>query len=113
RDVQDRARTHRFVDLQRAHEKTLRDAGTTDFLGHHFCHAAGALYTSGFPDATVITYDGGIVCEPWLATIWVAKDYVLKPVRFLTRLDGATAAVRYSAVTSLLGFRPVHDEGKI
>jgi carbamoyltransferase len=113
RDIRDGSRVSRFGQLQRVHEKILRDAGVTEFFGHHFCHAAGALFTSGFADATVITYDGGIVCEPWLATIWKAENYVLKPIRFLTRLDGATAAIRYSAVTSLLGLRPVHDEGKV
>jgi len=111
--ITDSVRITRFAGLQRQHEVALRSAGTTAFLGHHFCHAAGGLFTSGFRDAIVITYDGGIVCEPWLATLWEARDNTLKPIRSLTRLDGATAAIRYSAVTSLLGFRPVHDEGKI
>lgn len=111
--IADSKRRGRFSGLQHRHEKELRDVGVTEFLGHHFSHAAGAYYTGGISDALVITYDGGIVCEPWLATVWEGRAGVLRPVRQLTRLDGATAAIRYSAVTSLLGFRPVHDEGKV
>lgn len=111
--ILDQSRYDKFVHLQRENEKILRNAKVTEFLGHHFSHAAGAYYTSGFSNAVVITYDGGIVCEPWLATVWEGKDRILKPLQQITRLDGATAAIRYSAVTSLLGFRPVYDEGKV
>jgi len=109
----DRARASRLSGVQQTHESTLRDAGVTEFTGHHYSHAAGAFYTSGFADAVVITYDGGISCEPWLATVWIAKGGQLTPLRQCTQRDGATAAIRYSAVTSLLGFRPNHDEGKV
>jgi carbamoyltransferase len=111
--IRDASRCARFSAAQKEHEETLRAAGVTEFLGHHFSHAAGAFYTSGFSEAIVVTYDGGIVCEPWLATVWRGSAGGLTPIRRITRLDGATAAIRYSAVTSLLGFRPVHDEGKV
>lgn len=95
------------------HTALLKDLGATIFVGHHFSHAAGGYYTSGFDDAIIITYDGGIICEPWLATMWQGKHGQLSPICKLTRRDGAVAAIHYSGVTSLLGFRPVHDEGKI
>lgn len=95
------------------HTTLLKELGVSAFLGHHFSHAAGGYYTSGFNDTIVITYDGGIICEPWLSTIWHGKDGQLHPICKLTRKDGAVAAIRYSGVTTLLGFKPVHDEGKI
>lgn len=101
------------VGTNRAHVALLRDLGVTEFVGHHFSHAAGAFYTSGFSDALVVTYDAGIYCDPWLATIWRGRDGELTPIRRLTRADGAVAALRYSGVTSLMGFKPVHDEGKV
>jgi carbamoyltransferase len=106
-------RRTRLAPLQRIHEKHLRDYGVQQFVGHHQSHAAGAYYTSGFDSAIIITYDGGIICEPWLATVWRGEGRRLRAIRKLTLRDGATAAVRYSAVTSLLGLRPVHDEGKV
>lgn len=106
-------RRTRLAPLQRLHERYLREAGVKQFVGHHYAHAAGAYYTSGFDRAVVITCDGGIICEPWLATVWLGEGRSLMAVRKLTLRDGATAAVRYSAVTSLLGLRPVHDEGKV
>jgi carbamoyltransferase len=111
--IADTRRRASFAAQIEQHEALLRALGVTHFMGHHASHAAGAYYSSGFDDAIVLTYDGGISCEPWLATVSRGCGRTLKVVRELTFLDGATAAVRYSAVTSLLGFRPIHDEGKI
>lgn len=103
----------RKLRLNKRHTRILKDLGVSVFLGHHFSHAAGAYYTSGFTDAYVITYDGGISCEPWFATLWKGEQGQLFPLRSLTFADGARAALHYSVVTALLGFAPARDEGKV
>lgn len=77
------------IAQNKQHTALLRDLGATIFVGHHFSHAAGGYYTSGFDEAIIITYDGGIVCEPWLATMWQGKNGQLFPICKLTRKDGS------------------------
>lgn len=105
----------REVDLliNKRHTRLLKELGVSEFVGHHYSHAAGAYYTSGFEDAYVITYDGGISCEPWLATVWKGTGGQLHPLQHLTFVDHADVALQYSAITALLGFMPTRDEGKV
>ena len=113
RDPALRPRRDRFRETQRIREQALRDVGVTEFVGHHFSHAAGAYYTGGFSEALVVTYDAGIDCEPWFATVWRGMGATLTPLRRLTLHDGATAALRYSGITAALGYQPGRDEGKV
>ena len=93
--------------------KQLQDLGANFFAGHHHSHACGAYFTSGLEEATVLTYDGGISCEPWLASISKGDKGKLDTVKNFSLNDGAAIAIRYQAITMLLGFKPSEEEGKV
>ena len=80
------------------------------FVEHHAAHAAGAFYTSPWPESTVITLDGigdSAIC----GTINSAKDGRLTRHR---ELNGYySPGILYSFVTKYFGFKPSRHEGKI
>ena len=77
---------------------------------HHAAHAAGAYYTSPWPDSTVITLDGigdSAIC----GTINSGVDGCLTRHR---ELNGYySPGILYSFVTKYFGFKPSRHEGKI
>jgi len=80
-----------------------------EFMGHHFCHATSAYYSSGFKDATVITLDsaGDGLCS---------QVYQVVDGRF-TKLSQVKSfhspCAFYSYVTQICGFKAGKHEGKI
>lgn len=76
---------------------------------HHLTHAAGAFYGSGLKEATVITTDG--FGDGLCATVYAGKDNRLARLKKVFSLN--SPGLFYTAVTSLLGFKPLQHEGKI
>lgn len=79
------------------------------FLDHHYCHALTAYYTAGFPDATIITLDGG-------GDGMCSRVYRVRQGRFelIHSLNSYHSIGNYYAyVTHLCGFTAHKHEGKI
>ena len=78
-------------------------------VDHHVAHAASAFYPSGFPQATVLTFDrgGDFRC----GAKWHASDGELRLDREFHFPD--SIGDLYSRVTELLGFTPRADEHKV
>lgn len=79
------------------------------YIDHHLAHAAGAFFLSGFKEALVFTVDGKgdhVSHRTYIATkntfrkLYESKDY-------------NSAGHFYSCITSYLGFKRLHHEGKI
>lgn len=79
------------------------------YVDHHLAHAAGAFFLSGFNESLVFTVDGKgdyvshrtyIASKNTLKKLYESKDY-------------HSAGHFYSCITSYLGFRRLHHEGKI
>lgn len=83
------------------------------YVGHHLAHAASAYYPSGFQDAMVLTYDGGMYNEPWFGGVFTASGNNISPVEYFPSKTNAKIASLYAIVTGLLGFSPLKHEGKI
>jgi carbamoyltransferase len=79
------------------------------FYPHHLCHAASALYCSGFDEANILTLDGSgeevttLLCCGSRTGIEVLKQFELPH----------TLGGYYATFTEYLGFRPYQDEGKL
>ena len=79
------------------------------FYSHHYCHATGAYYTSGFQDALVVTMDGG--GDGSSSHIYHARDGRL---HHLSTTDSFNSLGNYYAyVTALCGYKAQKHEGKI
>lgn len=79
------------------------------FFDHHLCHAAGAFYASGFPEAAVLTADGyGEEASTMIAMGDGEGIHKLASVNFPHSIGSV-----YAAVTEFLGFRPNSGEGKV
>jgi len=81
----------------------------TVFVDHHYCHALSAYYTAGYPDATVITLDGG-------GDGLCSRVYRVKAGRFelLHTLNSYHSIGNYYAyITKICGFTAHKHEGKI
>ena len=82
---------------------------STTFINHHHSHALSAYYTAGFPEATVITFDGG-------GDGLCSRVYRVKSGNFelLHSLNSYHSIGNYYAyVTKLCGFTAHKHEGKI
>ncbi|HAX61298.1 MAG TPA: hypothetical protein DCX95_01885, partial [Elusimicrobia bacterium] len=79
------------------------------YVNHHLTHAAGAFYASNYEEATVLTTDG--FGDGLCATIYLGKNNKLKRLKKVFSLN--SPGLFYTAVTSLLGFKPLQHEGKI
>jgi carbamoyltransferase len=77
-----------------------------DTVDHHHAHAAGAYYTSGFKDATVICIDS--IGEWETVTIWNAQGDKLKKVR--SQGYPHSIGLWYSAMTQRVGLKPNEEE---
>lgn len=79
------------------------------FQDHHYCHATTAYYTSGFPEALVITLDGG--GDGLSGSVYVGKDGRLQK---LAEVDSFHSLGNfYSYITQLCGFKAEKHEGKV
>lgn len=79
------------------------------FTDHHNCHAYSAYYTAGFPDASVITLDGG-------GDGLCSRVYRVRSGRFeqLNSLNSYHSIGNYYAyITKICGFTAHKHEGKI
>jgi len=89
--------------------KELKYEGPVYFTTHHESHGASAFYSSGFPEAAVVTVDG--VGEWATATIGHGKGKelkILREIRFPHSLG-----LLYSALTYYLGFKVNSAEYKV
>lgn len=91
----------------------LRDAyglnAPVTFYDHHHCHATTAYYTSGWPEALVVTLDGG--GDALSGSVYVGRDGQLTR---LSAVDSFNSLGNfYSYVTELCGFRAEKHEGKV
>ncbi len=89
--------------------KELGYHGEIFFTSHHESHAASAFYTSGFPEATIVTIDG--VGEWATATVGYGRG---TEVRLLQEIHFPySLGLLYSALTYYLGFRVNSAEYKV
>ena len=80
------------------------------FVEHHKAHAASAFFTSPYNQATIVTLDGmGDYCIGGCLAIG-NNGYI----EILKRTNGFySPGIFYMLITSLLGFKPGHHEGKV
>jgi len=79
------------------------------FLDHHYCHAAGAYFASGFDEALVVTMDGGGDGDS-------SQVYEVRGGRWnrLANISSYDSLGNYYAyVTALCGYKAKKHEGKI
>ena len=76
---------------------------------HHLAHAAGSFYSSGFPEAAILTVDGYGEEE---SALWGTGDGGGISARGSVSLP-ASLGVLYQIVTAYLGFRSFGDEFKV
>jgi carbamoyltransferase len=79
------------------------------FLDHHYCHATSAYYTSAFPDALVVTLDGG--GDGLSGSVYLGRGGELTRLAVIDSYN--SLGNFYSYVTAVCGFRAEKDEGKI
>ena len=79
------------------------------FWDHHYTHAASAYYTSGFPEALVITMDGG--GDGSSSHVYIGKNGRLEN---LSKVDSYDSLGNYYAyITAICGYKAKKHEGKI
>lgn len=79
------------------------------FTDHHFAHAAGAFFLSGFKDALVITSDGK-------GDHVSHRTYTVRNNKYEMQHESQafdSAGFFYSCITAYLGFKKLRHEGKI
>lgn len=76
------------------------------YVDHHYAHAAGGYYTSGFSDASVLCIDG--IGEWETMTIWKCTGTKLKKI--FTQSYPNSIGLWYSAMTQRVGLKPNEDE---
>jgi carbamoyltransferase len=79
------------------------------YVTHHLAHAAGALFTSPFQQAAILTVDG--YGERDSTVIWDAQGTTFK--RLWTQEYPHSLGAYYAAVSQFLGFKPNSGEGKV
>jgi len=84
-----------------------------EWHGHQNSHAAAAYYSSGFNQAVVLVYDGGMYQCPWFGGVYVGAGDTLVEHEMFSTLTNCSIASFYAIITSALGFRPLRHEGKI
>lgn len=77
-----------------------------DYVEHHFSHAAGGYYTSGFKDATILVVDA--IGEWDTVSIWEAQDTKIK-CRWRKHYPNSIGLF-YTAMTQWLGLKPNEEE---
>jgi carbamoyltransferase len=77
-----------------------------DYVEHHFSHAAGGYYTSGFKDASILVVDA--IGEWDTVSIWEAQDTKMK-CRWRKRYPNSVGLF-YTAMTQWLGLKPNEEE---
>ena len=95
--------------IARALRERMGIRAPLEIVDHHEAHAWGAYFTAGFPEATVVTMDGG--GDGYCSKVFAARCGHLK------RLDGTTSfhsiGNYYAYVTKLLGYKAQKHEGKV
>lgn len=98
---------------QRWHQAIAEVDRPAYYYDHHLSHASAGYYLSGFREALVFTSDAGAPNCPWSTCFFLATP------DGISQVDGASIEHYwplcriYSDVTALLGFRPLHHEGKV
>jgi carbamoyltransferase len=80
-----------------------------EFISHHFAHAAGAYYSSGFGDALVVTLDGA--GDGQCSQIYAVRDDRWEHLHSIPSFD--SVGDYYAYVTQICGFKAGKHEGKI
>jgi carbamoyltransferase len=85
-----------------------------EWIDHHFAHALGAFYSSGFESSLVITMDGkGDALSGSVRVFDYASDGELS-IRLVSEMDEVDSmGFPYSCVTEYLGFKRLRHEGKV
>lgn len=81
----------------------------TFYVTHHLAHAAGALFSSPFDQAAILTLDG--YGERDSSVIWRARGTTFE--RLWTQEFPHSLGGYYAAITQYLGFKPNSGEGKL
>jgi carbamoyltransferase len=89
--------------------RALGYAGPITMYDHHRCHAATAYYTSGFPEATVMTMDGG--GDGLSGSIWHGKGGRMRRIAVMPKINSPGNFWDY--ITHICGFSPMRHGGKI
>ena len=79
------------------------------WVPHHLAHAASAAYTSGYPEALVVTLDG--VGDGFSGSLSVLRDGTLSPKSTIPARH--SLGIFYEHVTQLMNMRELEDEGKV
>jgi carbamoyltransferase len=79
------------------------------FYDHHYCHATTAYYTSGWPEALVVTLDGG--GDALSGSVYAGRDGRLTKLGDVDSFN--SLGNFYSYVTELCGFKAEKHEGKV
>ena len=79
------------------------------WVPHHLAHAASAAYTSGYPEALVVTLDG--VGDGFSGSLSVLRDGTLLPKSTIPARH--SLGIFYEHVTQLMNMRELEDEGKV
>lgn len=106
-------RTPIYRSRRRQWQAVLKDEfglnAPVTFFPHHYCHATGAYFTSGFDRALVLTIDGG--GDGSSSHVYHAVDGKLE---LLSTIDSYDSLGNYYAyVTALCGYKAKKHEGKI
>lgn len=102
-----------FRERRTALPRILReDFGITApvrFYDHHYAHATSAYYTSNFPEALVVTLDGG--GDGLCASVYEGRSGRLTKLGDVDSFH--SIGNFYSYITALCGFKAERHEGKI
>src|SRR5262249_31340566 len=79
------------------------------YVTHHLAHAAGALFSSPYDRAAILTVDG--YGERDTAVIWRAHGTTFE--RLWSQEVPHSLGAYYAAMTQCLAFRPTSGEGKV
>lgn len=92
------------------HMERIRDLDF-DLIDHHAAHAYYAYRCSGFDSAKVLVLDGG--GDRFWAAVYQGEKGYLNLVNGSPMGEGTPFGMLYAYVTEALGFRQLHDEGKV
>ena len=81
------------------------------FIEHHAAHAYYTYRLSGFDKAKVLVLDGG--GHQYWSTVDQGEKGYLKFLNGSPMKDSTPFGMLYAYVTEALGFRQLHDEGKV
>lgn len=79
---------------------------------HHECHAVSTYFTSGFTGKCImISYDGG--GDGNYGDVWICEDGNMEKVLSMPSYSFGSLANLWTCATSVLGWKPHQDEGKV